>query len=140
MHNWKRAERGPNAFGRTTNRSSACDHKGDEVRCRLVAAQLAIGARLDVTQSTPPLMVARILLAIKSLHVDENEDHDWVFGQLVSAINGARAALRARCGAMKPMLLRDLTSVEVVPTMLNFNVLRRHHCSKVSAKLELAEQ
>ena len=29
------------------------DHHGDEVRCRLVATQLANGERLDVTQSTP---------------------------------------------------------------------------------------
>ena len=33
--------------------------------------QLAIGGRLDVTQCTPPL-------AIGSLHVDENEDLDWI--------------------------------------------------------------
>ena len=47
---------------------------GDEVPCRLVATKLAIGERLDVTQSTPTLMVAWLLLAIASLHVDENED------------------------------------------------------------------
>ena len=56
------------------------DHKGDEVRCRLVATQLAIGERLDVMQSTPPLMVARLFLAIVSLRVAENEGNDWVFG------------------------------------------------------------
>ena len=56
------------------------DHESDDVRCRLVATQLAIGERLEVTQSTPPLMVARLLLAIASLHVDENEAHDWVVG------------------------------------------------------------
>ena len=27
-----------------------------------------------------PLLVARLLLAIASLHVDENEAHDWVLG------------------------------------------------------------
>ena len=56
------------------------DHKGDEVRCRLVATQLALGERLDVTQSTPPLMLAWLLLAIVSLRVDENETHDRVIG------------------------------------------------------------
>ena len=54
------------------------DHKGDEVRSRLVATQLATGERLDVTQSAPPLRVARLLLAIASLHVDENDARDWV--------------------------------------------------------------
>ena len=47
------------------------DHKGDEIRCRLAATQLAIGETLDVTQSTPPLMVARFLLAIASRHAQE---------------------------------------------------------------------
>ena len=42
------------------------DHKGDEVRCRLLATQLAIGERPDVTQSTPPSMAARLLLSIVS--------------------------------------------------------------------------
>ena len=53
------------------------DHKGEEVRCRRVATQLAIGGRLDVTQSTPPLILAKLLLAIASLQADENEVHDW---------------------------------------------------------------
>ena len=54
--------------------------QGDEVRCRLVAAHVALGERLDVTQSTPPLMVARLLLTIASLLLDENEARDWVVG------------------------------------------------------------
>ena len=52
------------------------DHKRDEIRCRLAATQLPIGERLDVTQSTPPSMVARLLLAMTSLHADESEAHD----------------------------------------------------------------
>ena len=44
----------------------------DEVRCRLVATQLAIGVRLDVSQSTPALIASRLLLAIASLHIDEH--------------------------------------------------------------------
>ena len=44
------------------------DVKGEEVRCRLVATQLAIGERLDVTQSTPPLMIARMLLSFALRH------------------------------------------------------------------------
>ena len=47
------------------------DTKGDEVQCRLVAKQLAIGERLDDTQSKPPLIVAWRLWATASLHVDE---------------------------------------------------------------------
>ena len=56
------------------------DHMGDHVRCRLVATQLAIGEKLDVAQCSPPLMVARLFLAIASLHVDENEARDWCIG------------------------------------------------------------
>ena len=56
------------------------DHKGVKVRCRLDATKLAMGERLDVTQSTAPLMVERLLLASASLHADENEAHDWVIG------------------------------------------------------------
>ena len=44
------------------------DSKGDDVE------------RLDVAQSTPPLMVAKLLLATASLHVDEKEVRDWVAG------------------------------------------------------------
>ena len=44
------------------------DPKGVEVRCRLVTTHQAIGERLDVTQSTPQLMLARLLLAITSAH------------------------------------------------------------------------
>ena len=51
---------------------------GDEVRCRLAGTQLAIVGRLDVTQRTPPLMVAKLLLTIAALHGDETEFHDWV--------------------------------------------------------------
>ena len=39
-----------------------------------------IGERLVVTQSTPPLMMARLSLATASLHADQNEAHDWVIG------------------------------------------------------------
>ena len=53
---------------------------GDEVRRRLVATQRAIGESPDVTQSTPPLMVARLLLEIASLQADGNEAHDWTIG------------------------------------------------------------
>ena len=53
---------------------------GDDIRCRLLATQLAIGGWLYVTQSTPPLMVARVLLASASLHVDDSDAHDWVLG------------------------------------------------------------
>ena len=56
------------------------DGKGDKFRCRLVAMHLAIGERLNVTKSTPSLRVARLLLAIGSLHVGEHEARDWVVG------------------------------------------------------------
>ena len=51
-----------------------------EVRCRLVARQVAISEKLDDTA-----MGARLLLAIASLNVDENEAHDWIvrFGMAV---------------------------------------------------------
>ena len=45
-----------------------------------VASQLAIGERLDDTQSTPPLMVAMLLLATASLHVDKTEARDRFVG------------------------------------------------------------
>ena len=51
------------------------DNHEDEVGCRLVATQLAIGERLNVTQSTQPLVVARLLVAIVPPRVDENEVH-----------------------------------------------------------------
>ena len=53
------------------------DHTEKEFQCRLVATQLAIGEGLDVTQSTPPLMEARLLLSTASLRVDEHEVYDW---------------------------------------------------------------
>ena len=40
-------------------------------------------------RKSTPLMVAWLLLAIASLHVDENEDHDWVDGQFVRVVIGA---------------------------------------------------
>ena len=73
------------------------DHEGDEVRCRLVATQLAICERLDVTQSTPPLMVARLMLAIASLHADENEVHDWVVGFWNVSVGFSDAKLESWC-------------------------------------------
>ena len=59
------------------------DGKGDEFRCRLVAMHLAIGERLNVTQSTPTLRVARLLMATASLHVGEHEARDWVVGRIL---------------------------------------------------------
>ena len=49
--------------GCTRRFSRACevalqDSRGDEVRCRLVATQLANDEREEVSQSSPPLMVA----------------------------------------------------------------------------------
>ena len=48
-------------------------HREDDVRCPPQATELATGERLDVTQSTPSLMVAPLLLATASLRVNENE-------------------------------------------------------------------
>ena len=77
-------------------------------------------------QSIPALMVARLLLTIASLHVDENVDHDWVVGQFDRAMNGARAALGA-CGPMKQTIRGDcVTTVEVVPTMAKHHAAKTH--------------
>ena len=53
---------------------------GDQNRWRMMATHLAMGERLDVTHSTTPLMVARLVFAIEFLHVDKDEVHDWIVG------------------------------------------------------------
>ena len=100
------------------------------------------------SRKSTPLLVARLLLAIASLHVDENEDHDWVVGQFVRVVNGARAALKAQCGPMKHQWLRDgVTFVRAVPTRAKHNdghVDKTHYDDSTAARtqrgLELTEQ
>ena len=120
------------------------DHSCDEVRCRLVAIQLDISDRLDVTQSTPPFLVARFLLAIDSKHVDDKGDHDWVVGFSVAIfhanmeelvfvhpprgtcrlgccwnLNRTLNGTRARSLLVKDTLVREsATAMEVVPMAL----------------------
>ena len=93
------------------------DHKGDEVRCRLIATQPAISEKLDARQSFPPLMVTNLLWATASLmHVDGN---DCAVGQFDTAMNGARPAVRARYELMKHKRQRDgATTWEVVQAMI----------------------
>ena len=58
-------------------------------------------------------------------------------------MNSARAPVRAWCGRMKHKWLRDGVTT-VVPTMIKHqnghDTLRRLHCSKVTAMLQLSEQ
>ena len=72
--------------------------QSDEVRCRQVATQLAIGEKLFVAQSTPPIKVAKIMF---SLHADENEVHDWVVGILAS-LRCVRSRKDRRVGVHSP--------------------------------------
>ena len=58
-----------------TKSGEILDRLVDEVRYRLVATQVATSEGLDDTA-----MGARLVLAIASLHVDENEAHDWIVG------------------------------------------------------------
>ena len=55
----------------------------------------------SVTDLTPHKVNHKRLWTVTALHVDENEDHDWVVGQFNRAMNGAGEAVRAWCGPMK---------------------------------------
>ena len=82
-------------------------------------------------------MVARLLVAIASLHVDENEDLNWIVGQFDRVMNDAGAARKACCGPMKRTWLRDgLSTVEVVPTLTKHSdghVAKTHHDDFIAA-------
>ena len=84
-------------------------------------------------------MVARRLWTITSLHVDENEDHDWVVEKFNRAVNGARAVVRAMCGPMKLKWLRaGVKSVKAVSIMIrhqNGHVDKTHYDDFIAASL-----
>ena len=89
-------------------------------------------------------MLARLLLAIPSPHVDGTEDHDWFVGLFDRAVHGAGAALTAQCRPMKHKWFRDgVTTVEVVPTMTKHNgghVAKTHYDDFNAARSQQAHQ
>ena len=112
---------------------------GFHVHAKLVCTQteptwLAVSVKASVLQSAPLLAVSTLPMTVASHYIDVHTLRGT--RQSDRAVMGTRAAFRAWHGPVKHMWFGD----QAQPRARRQDTLRGLHCSKYSARHELAEQ